>query len=214
MQKRKSEQTSAPCFQIRNLFKPARILEEKESATSPMRHIQKFRTADLETWLPKLIADIKKNWKIFYPQVGGPIYWRPYESFWPSWIRIRPYADPNPIDQNKRRCGFGSTTLFLFYLANCLRLLGISVSMGCVILTSGYWSPPLPTRDFTSVSGFLISNYSSGLVFIVPAINLTGFYERYVVLRHPRSMTVLPSGNLQKNYDYCITIKCFIYLFS
>jgi hypothetical protein len=186
-----------------------------------MRHIQKFRTADLETWLPKLIVDINKMQHIlslgrrsnlleniqpaikkhnffhslfmcqFCPPGSGSAPMRiPIQS-----TKINADSDPDP-----RHC--------FIYLANCLRLLGISVSMGCVILTSGYWVPPSDSRFLFRI-WFIISNYPSDLVFILPAINLIGFYERYVVLRHPRSMRVLPSGHLQNKYDYCITIKCF-----
>ncbi len=63
----------------------------------------------------------------------------------PIRIRIQSTKKNADADSDPRHC--------FIYLANCLRLLGISVSMGCVILTSDHWVPPLPTRDFTAVSG-------------------------------------------------------------
>ncbi len=54
-------------------------------------------------------------------------------------------------------------------------------------------------------------------MFLMPAIYYIGFYERLWILRQRKSMGVLPSGNLQNKYVYCITIKkkiFFIYLLA
>ncbi len=192
MQKRKSEQTSA------------------KSATSPMNQIPNCwsRIAmGLSLGLHEGHPIKKRSLQLSKENIQNYKNMKLFHSFLFLCI-IFALLDPDPPNADLNPCRLKLMQIhadpdpqhFLFYLANCLRLLGISVSMGCVILTSGYWSPPLPTRDFTSVSGFKFQ-------IMLPIF--IGFYERYVVLRHPRSMRVLPSGHLQNKYDYCITIKCF-----